>query len=686
MSWRFESLQLEPRYTYLGGLVLLFLAYYITAEVGLQADAVNDFATMIWAPTGIALAALLLYGYRFWPAIAAAAFLVNHSAGAPFLVAAGIAAGNTLEAVAATYLLKRYFRFETRLERQTDVLGFVVLACGVSTLISASLGVFSLYLGDVVPFEEIFRTWTAWWIGDALGALVVAPLILTWLSTRWPPLKLECALETLALTLALGLSVYWIFGRSPSNIDRLLPFPIFPIVLWAALRFGQKGSAAAAFAISLAAIWATAKGSGPFAVQGPLSESLPILHSFLGVMSFTGMILAASIAERRRATDELRVAKDMAESANAAKSTFLANMSHEIRTPLGAVLGFAHLVADPEVSANEKQDYVTAIQRNGELLSNIINDILDLSKVEAGKMQVDLRDTDISEILRDTETLLELQASEKGLDLRFHVQENVPKVIRTDALRLRQILINIISNAIKFTSSGSVSVSVSVRTEGAKLCFEVSDTGCGIQLEQVDRLFSPFSQTDAGATRRYGGTGLGLVLSKRLANILGGDVVLTRTAPNEGSVFTITVGSGLPSSTSLTSAKQHSHKAAADGRIDGYEVLLVEDSPDNQVLVSRILSLGGASVQIASNGVDAIQATQKKTYDVILMDLQMPIMDGYAATEKLRAANYKGCIIALTAHAFSEEKNRCLENGFDDYITKPISPKELIERVRQVRV
>jgi PAS domain S-box-containing protein len=396
--------------------------------------------------------------------------------------------------------------------------------------------------------------------------------------------------------------------------------------------------------------------------------------------------VADLLVRERRAAEDLLIAKQEAEAANLAKSSFLANMSHEIRTPLGAVLGFVDLMIDPEISASEKVNFAAVIKRNGELLSNIINDILDLSKIEAGKMKIVTHETPLTEILTDTKALLDLQARDKGIALNVAINENVPNIIRTDPLRLRQVLFNVICNAIKFTSKGSVDVEVERRIDGQgndRLIFTVKDTGAGISEAQIKNLFTSFSQADISSKRAFGGTGLGLVLSKRFANLLGGDVELTQTTLNQGSTFTITIDPGLVHTAYFDVPQVGKYVALHQERpqLEGVKVLLADDASDNRMLVSRMLSLAGATVEVAANGREAVDKVRGEGYDVVLMDLQMPVMDGYEATSELRKDGYSGKIIALTAHALNEERERCLQSGFDDHIAKPVNRKLLIDRV-----
>ncbi|MGZ3725802.1 MAG: ATP-binding protein [Pseudobdellovibrio sp.] len=418
--------------------------------------------------------------------------------------------------------------------------------------------------------------------------------------------------------------------------------------------------------------------SGKSGVRAPIHEANEV-----GLLGHGFNIMAARLEET---SQDLISAKEAAEAANLAKSAFLANMSHEIRTPLGAVLGFADLVMEPNVEPSEKANFVSAVKRNGELLSNIINDILDLSKIEAGSMKIVSREVPLFEVLTDTKTLLDLNANEKGISLNVTTDESVPETIQTDPLRLRQVLINIIGNAIKFTSKGSVDVRVTlqpVQNGKNQLAFIVKDTGTGIKTDQIGKLFTPFSQADTTSKRKFGGTGLGLVISKRFANLLGGDVVLTETTQDKGSTFTITIDPGTIRTTSVGSKPKTTEVHKKNLRLDGINVLLAEDSPDNQALVTRLLKLAGANVEIVSDGKAAVAKAGDMShhYDVLLMDLQMPVMDGYEATAQLRKQGYNGKIVALTAHTLSDERERCLQSGFDEHIGKPINRDILIERV-----
>lgn len=380
---------------------------------------------------------------------------------------------------------------------------------------------------------------------------------------------------------------------------------------------------------------------------------------------------------------QLKEARLAAESANNAKSSFLANMAHEIRTPLGAVLGFSELLLKDNVTAQDRKMYQSAIVRNGSLLSDIINDVLDFAKIEAGTLQIERRDVSVVDILADTLSTLEFHANAKNIKLKTSIDCDTPRVIYTDPSRLKQILLNIVGNAIKFTENGAITIRVEPIVAQTGIRFIVEDTGIGISPEQAARLFTPFRQSDDLSRRRFSGTGLGLALSRQIAQLVGGDVQLSKTELDKGSIFTISITSiARPQDVSENFSPNNlktpiNHKDAPVG-LKGTRILLVEDSPDNQLLVSRILQSAGANVVNAGNGVEALSETARSKFDVIVMDLQMPIMDGYQAAEALRQRGDKTPIVALTAHAMREELERCLAVGINAHLSKPINTQKLV--------
>ncbi|CAN5653881.1 hypothetical protein BH10BDE1_BH10BDE1_26590 [soil metagenome] len=381
---------------------------------------------------------------------------------------------------------------------------------------------------------------------------------------------------------------------------------------------------------------------------------------------------------------DIQEAKNDAEAANEAKSAFLANMSHEIRTPLGAILGFTDLLKAAQLEG-EPREYLDVIERNGQALTRVIDDILDLSKVESGQMTIELVPFSLSELVRDSVALFGDKAKAKSIALKNDSTSSPEDSIVSDPTRVRQILINLIGNAVKFTSEGEVSVSVERTAAGnnhLSIAIRVKDTGPGIPDFQRPRLFQPFVQADNSTSRKFGGTGLGLALSRRLARALGGDVRIDASTP-EGSVFTFQFDAEIADQ-QVPSAKMTKATASGDAkvkRLENLKILVVDDSPDNRTLMSLILRREGAVVDEAADGEEAVRKALKGEFAIVLMDIQMPGMDGYAALSTLRKAEYRRPIIALTAHAMVEERRRTAAAGFSDHVTKPVDREVLIAAI-----
>jgi len=398
------------------------------------------------------------------------------------------------------------------------------------------------------------------------------------------------------------------------------------------------------------------------------------------------------ITERQEVEMELRQASENALCADRSKSEFLANMSHEIRTPMTAILGFNDILLENLVKP-ENIDAAETIKRNGNYLINLINDILDLSKVEAGKFDVECIECSPLSLVNEVISLLKVKANAKNILISSRFEGAIPKTIMSDPTRIRQILINIAGNAIKFTESGSVEIVVRLLADvddEPKLQFDVIDTGIGIPDDKIENMFLPFTQADNSTTREFGGTGLGLTICKSLVKLLGGDLSVS-SKPGEGSKFSITVSTGPLKD--VVPIKDHSESTAkcvdlqsTGGRekpLQNRRILLAEDGPDNQRLISWILKKEGAKVVVADNGQIAFDLASKANsdgcpFDTILMDMHMPLLDGYEATRGLRNSGYTSTIIALTALSMVEDRQKCLQAGCDDFATKPIDRKKLI--------
>ncbi len=428
----------------------------------------------------------------------------------------------------------------------------------------------------------------------------------------------------------------------------------------------------------------------------------------LTLQSTYHQVLIDSLAEGARQNERLEKlvterSKDLkdallyAEQANQTKSLFLANMSHEVRTPLTAIIGYTDLVMDTQLT-DETRHWISIVQRNSQHLLAIVNDILDLSKIESGKLQIERLPLSPVEMVDELIQALMPRLTEKDLALDVQYITELPSAVYSDPTRVRQILTNLLGNAVKFTDAGSIHIKIAMIYEDKHpqmLKIQVVDTGIGMAEDQLERIFAPFTQADISTTRRFGGTGLGLTISKQLAKRLGGDLTATSTL-GEGSTFTLTIPNHIPAQTQQVITPENT---PADKQLEGKKtmstsnasvgtirVLLAEDGPDNQNLISLVLKMASMKVDIAENGqiafdmaTDAIR--QGKPYHVILMDMQMPVLDGLAATQKLRQSGYTGKIISLTANAMESDRKRCLDAGCDDYTCKPIDREKLVETV-----
>ena len=390
---------------------------------------------------------------------------------------------------------------------------------------------------------------------------------------------------------------------------------------------------------------------------------------------------AMDVSDRVRIQKSLASAIQEAEKATELKSAFLANMSHEIRTPLGAILGFADILKTSNMDAAARNQYLEIISRNGQSLTKIIDDILDLSKIEAGKLEIQSEPIYLAELARDVVAMFSDHAIGKGLILNFD-DSAFPKFrINSDAVRIRQVLINLIGNAVKFTSSGSVTIHGDYEKilEGAvRVCLFVTDTGIGMTKTQSQKLFIPFMQGDNTNSRKFGGTGLGLALSRRLGRALGGDVSLVGCELEKGCTFKLEFVAIPTTISNVSESRQIPNSSYEANLLAGFKILVADDSPDNRKLMELKLQKEGAAVSLACDGEQAVQMARNHDYDVVLMDIQMPVLDGYQALAQLRKQNYRKPVIALTAHAMKEERNRAIAAGFGDNISKPVNMRELV--------
>ena len=843
------------------------VVYFAAAELGLSLAFIHANVSPVWPPTGVALAALLLLGYRAWPGILLGAFAANVLTPIPIFSAAGIAAGNTLEALSAAVLL-RTIGFSNSFDRAKHVTWFLV-ALIFGTMLAATVGNISLCLGHSAEWENFGSLWLTWWLGDLVGGLVVAPLIVTW-ATNWEQQILSQRwAETLLLFTLLLLSSMVIFGGWFPTQEQTYPLAhlAFPFLIWAAFRLGQRGLTASLFVLAAVAIWGTRDGYGSFARSTP-NESLLLVQAYLGATAVMCLFLIAAVEERRMAnhilresgkrltgnlgvtrilaespaltdatprilqticetlgwelggmwlvdatTNKLRcltywhvpgsdadtfeevsretvfpsgiglpgrvwatlkpawipdVGKDNnfprrsyakavglraafafpilfrtkflgvmeffsheirqpddallamfgsiggqvgqfverkrnedereqllsrelaaraeAERANRTKDEFLAIVSHELRTPLNAIVGWASLLSSGSLDPVRATRAVEVIDRNAKAQAQLIEDILDVSRVVSGNLRLNSRPVQLQPVIEAAVDSIRPAADAKQIDLQITLDPKAGPV-SGDPERLQQIVWNLLSNAVKFTPSGG-HVNVRLLGSNSHVDIVVTDDGNGIPSEFLPHVFDRFRQADGSKTRRHGGLGLGLAIVRNLVDLHGGQVNAHSEGEGKGTTFTISipcVGVAMQPSASQSHLDVGRVSKEGNRELRGMRILAVEDDSDSREMMEMVLKSQGAEVVSVSCVKDALQVLEGNGWkpQILVSDLGMPEQDGYDLIRRIKSESSGRSLpaIAITGYAGNEERKRALDAGFQQHLTKPVNWRELIDSI-----
>jgi signal transduction histidine kinase/CheY-like chemotaxis protein len=657
--------------------ILLTVLYFVAAKLSLKLAFLHASASPVWPPAGIALAAVLLLGYRLWPAIFVGAFLVNLTTAGNLFTSLGIATGNTLEALIGAWLMHRFAGGAQVFDRAQNVFKFALVVL-ISTLVSPTIGLTSLALAGYANWANYGAIWLTWWLGDATGDFIVAPLLILWYAAparRWDRAAL---LEVILLFLLLFALGQLVFGGWLPLSSRNYPIASIcgPIVIWTAFRFTQRETATGIFILSALAVWGTLHGYGPFALENA-NESLLTLQASTAILIITAMALAAGMAERRRAEAALEQQRATVEAANRTKDNFLAMLSHELRTPLTPVLAALDTLKTQRQPPAELDATLAMMRRNIELESQLIDDLLDLTRITKDKLQLQFEPVNAHQAIENVVEMCAAEANAKKLQVRHDLQATEFRVM-ADPAKFQQIIWNLFKNAIKFSGEGGVITLSSANHLPQILTIGVSDTGIGIEPEIMERIFNPFEQGERSFQRRFGGLGLGLTISKSLAQAHGASLIAKSEGFNRGATFLLTMKTA-----DLEEAVAAPRVLDTQTAPSGLRVLLVDDHPDTCAALERLLTLRGHKVTAAHDMREALVSAARDSFDLLISDVGLPDGNGMDLLRTVRIQQpIRG--IAISGFGMDADIGKSLEAGFSEHLVKPVKLEKLEAAIARV--
>jgi signal transduction histidine kinase/CheY-like chemotaxis protein len=653
--------------------LLLYASYVLTGSLGLSISPVHDFAALVWPPAGIAVAALLLWSNRLWPVVFLAAFTVNFLNDAPVLVAAGIAAGNTLEALTASYLMHR-IGFERWFGRLRDSLGFIILAAIWATTISATTGTGSLALGGLIPASDILLTWLVWWVGDIMGVLIIAPLILTWLSGRafnWTAVEMAERVAILTSIAVITLLVSWVpfIQASPVSLFFVLIIPL----IWAGLRAGPRIVTLGIFLTAAIVLTGLLQTSDGVSLQDLLLTQL-----FIGTITIVFLIFTSAVEERKNAINALRKHVVNLEDAlkeisyqDEAKNEFLALLAHELRNPLAPIVSSVELIKLEKGLDTPVRRVIRTIDEHINTLVRLVDDLLDTSRISQKKLKLQREPVELQRVMRRCMAVVEPLMKSRGHTFTASIPPE-PLWLEADPVRLEQIVVNILNNAAKYTENGG-KVDLQVRVIDGAVEIRVRDTGIGIPANMLDKIFEPFLQVER-RDRLNAGIGIGLALTKYLTEMHGGMIEAYSSGEGQGSEFVVVLPL-LPSAP--PPQPRQTESTGRKAMSSPLRVLVVDDNEAAAKTLGKLLTMRGHTVEMVFTGRDAMDAERAFKPDVVLLDVGLPDIDGYEVARRLRAQHTTATLVAVTGYGAEKDKEQALEAGFSHHLVKPVGLAEL---------
>ena len=648
----------------------LVLIYFLAGKLGLKLAFLHASASPVWPPAGVALGALLVLGYKTWPAIFIGAFLVNVTTAGNFGTSLAIAAGNTLEGLCGAWLVNRFAGGIDVYERSKDVFKFAFAAVA-STVVSPTIGVTSLALAGFADWARYGAIWMTWWLGDAAGDLIFAPVVILWgirPRWRWSGKKdVEVGL-LLLLLIVLGEAVFggW-FPISAKNYP--IAFICGPVVIWLAFRMSQRETATGIFILSAIAIWGTLRNFGPFVMETE-NQSLLILQTATSVLAVTALALAAGMAERRRAEEALTKEKSLVESANRTKDNFLAMLSHELRTPLTPVVAALATLSKQWARNDEEKSVLEMIRRNVDVETRLIDDLLDITRISKGKLVLKFATLDAHKAVLNVVEICRSEAAAKRVRVNVALGA-VDHYVTADEARFQQMIWNLLKNAIKFSrEAGQVTIS-SANELPHQITITVQDHGVGIAPNLIGRIFDPFEQAGDSLQRRFGGLGLGLAISKSVAQAHNATLVAKSDGVDCGSALSLTMET-------VAFHSEGQALAESDLRISRRmcRILLVDDHVDTCEALKRLLTTSGHTVTVRHDMRSALERAQNDQFDLLISDVGLPDASGVELMTRLRGnSSLRG--IAISGFGTMADIEKSFAAGFSEHLVKPVNAEKL---------